>query len=160
MPLNLLMLLALHRFYCHSAILIQEENEPLREKTCFTICEQQRRRSICVSAQSDQRLCCSRLSIIPILAKSKISRLKLVSVAAQGFESYLVANPEDMFSPDVAQIITPHFMIRLFENPMTLLCLHQHKCSWIFRALDRRAPLLCTCQCFSEAVLTYGTLTD
>ena len=33
--------------------------EPRHEKTCFCICEQQRRRSACASAQSDQRLCCS-----------------------------------------------------------------------------------------------------
>ena len=33
--------------------------EPRREKTCFDICEQQRRRSACASAQSDQYFCCS-----------------------------------------------------------------------------------------------------
>ena len=35
--------------------------EPRHEKTCYAICEQQRRRSACASAQSDQRLCCSLL---------------------------------------------------------------------------------------------------
>ena len=33
--------------------------ERRHEKTCFGICEHQRRRSACASAQSDQRLCCS-----------------------------------------------------------------------------------------------------
>ena len=33
--------------------------EPRHEKTCFAIYEQQRLRSACASAQSDQRLCCS-----------------------------------------------------------------------------------------------------
>ena len=59
-------------------------------------------------------------SLIPVLAKSKIkrlsndqeliqsdltscSKLQLVSVAEQATESYLVANPEDRFSRDVAQ---------------------------------------------------------
>ena len=32
--------------------------EPRHEKTCYAIGEQQRRRSACPSAQSDQRLCC------------------------------------------------------------------------------------------------------
>ena len=53
-------------------------------KPAFAICEQQRRRSACASAQSDQRLCFRCLdSIIPILAIFKISRLQLVSVAEQ-----------------------------------------------------------------------------
>ena len=33
--------------------------EPRHEKPCFALCEQQRRRSACASAQPDQRLCCS-----------------------------------------------------------------------------------------------------
>ena len=35
------------------------EIEPRHEKTCFVICEQQKRRLACASAQSDQRLCYS-----------------------------------------------------------------------------------------------------
>ena len=31
----------------------------IMRKPVYTICEQQRRRSACASAQSDQRLCCS-----------------------------------------------------------------------------------------------------
>ena len=36
-------------------------NEPGHEKMCHVIFEQQRRRSACAFAQSDQRLCCSLL---------------------------------------------------------------------------------------------------
>ena len=45
-------------------------------KPVFARCEQQRRRSACASAQSDQRLCFRCLgSIIPLLAIAEISRL-------------------------------------------------------------------------------------
>ena len=37
---------------------IQGKIEPPHEKTCSAICEQQKRRSACASAQSDQHLCC------------------------------------------------------------------------------------------------------
>ena len=58
--------------------------EPRHEKTCFAICEQQRRRSDCASALSDQRLCFLCLdSVIPLLAIAKISSLYLVTVAEQ-----------------------------------------------------------------------------
>ena len=50
-------------------------------KPVYAIWEQQRRRSACASAQSDQRLCYSLL--IPPLSIAKISSLYLVSVAAQ-----------------------------------------------------------------------------
>ena len=33
--------------------------EPRHGKSVFALCKQQRRRSACASAQSDQRLCCS-----------------------------------------------------------------------------------------------------
>ena len=73
-------------------------------KPVLSICEQQRCRSACASAQSDQHLCCSLLSIIPILAKSNISRLAGLCSWAGRFESYLVGNPEDRFSHDEAHI--------------------------------------------------------
>ena len=50
----------------------------IMRKPVFAICEQQRRRSICTSIQSDQRLCYSLLSILPL-----VSSLLLVSVAEQ-----------------------------------------------------------------------------
>ena len=53
----------------------------------YIICEQQRRRSACASAQSDRRLCCSLPryldSIIPLVSISEISSRKLASVAEQ-----------------------------------------------------------------------------
>ena len=53
-------------------------------KPVYAICEQQRRRSACASAQSDQRLGCSCLdSIIPLVSISEIASLYLGFVAAQ-----------------------------------------------------------------------------
>ena len=52
-------------------------------KPVLAICVQQRCRSACASEQSDQHLCFSLLSIIPLVSISKISRLQLVSVAEQ-----------------------------------------------------------------------------
>ena len=53
-------------------------------KPVYAKYEQQRRRSACASAQSDQRLFVRCLdSIISLLAIAKISRLQLVSVAEQ-----------------------------------------------------------------------------
>ena len=53
-------------------------------KPVYAICEQQRRRSDCASAQSDQRLCFHCLdSVIPLLAIAKISSFYLVTVAEQ-----------------------------------------------------------------------------
>ena len=46
-------------------------------------------------------------SIIPLVSKSEISSLYLASVAAQaGLSLTLVANPEDRFSHDEAQMYT------------------------------------------------------
>ena len=57
-------------------------------KTVYAACEQQRRRSACASAQSDQRLYFHCLdSIIPLVSNSKISSLYLASVAAQAGSS-------------------------------------------------------------------------
>ena len=56
----------------------------IMRKPVLAICEQQRCRSACASAQSDQHLCCLHfVSIIPLVTISKISRLKLISVAEQ-----------------------------------------------------------------------------
>ena len=53
-------------------------------KPVYAICEQQRRRSACASAQSDQRLCVRCLdSIISVLSIYEISSLYPPSVAAQ-----------------------------------------------------------------------------
>ena len=52
-------------------------------KPVYAICEQQRRRSACASAQSDQRLYCSLHSIIPPVSILEISSLYLVSMTEQ-----------------------------------------------------------------------------
>ena len=71
-------------------------------KPVLAICEQQRWRhprsliSTCVVRYLD--------SIVPILAKSKISGLYLVSVAEQAGLSYPVGNPKDRFPRDEAQL--------------------------------------------------------
>ena len=73
-------------------------------KPVFAICEQQRRRSACESAQSDQRLCFRCLdSIISKLSKSKnFKPIASLCSWASRFESYLVANSKDRFSRDEA----------------------------------------------------------
>ena len=51
-------------------------------KPVYAICEKQRLRSDCAFTQSDQQLCGSLLcSVIPIVAKPKVSSLLLVFVA-------------------------------------------------------------------------------
>ena len=82
-------------------------------KPFFAICEQQRRRSACASAQSDQRLCYS-LSGYYNSSSFYIQNFKcLPSVCgcAGRFESTLVANPEDRFSRDEAHIM---LLVHLF----------------------------------------------
>ena len=65
-------------------------------------------------------------SIVPILAKSKISRLQLASVAEQAGLSYLVANPKNTFSHDMAQ----------------LWYSQQHSC----QPIKYTSRVLCTCE--------------
>ena len=75
-------------------------------KTVYAICEQQRRRSACASAQSDQRLCCSLPGWYNI-SSFYIRNFNLASFCgcAGRFESYQVAYPEDRFSRDEAHFI-------------------------------------------------------
>ena len=77
-------------------------------KPVLAIWEQQRRRSACAFTQPDQHLCCSLLRWYNTYT-CQIQNLKTVaglcSWAGQ-FESYLVGNPEDRFSHDVAHIFT------------------------------------------------------
>ena len=75
-------------------------------KPVYAICEQQKLRSNCASTQSDQQFYGSLLcSIIPIVAKPKVSSLSLVSVAEQTCLSLTWSHTtEDRFSHDEAQI--------------------------------------------------------
>ena len=70
------------------------------------ICEQQRRRSACASAQSDQHLCFRCLdSIMSLVSVTKISSLMLAYVAEQASLSLTWSEtPEDRFSRAEAQI--------------------------------------------------------
>ena len=63
-------------------------------KLIYAICEQQRHRSRCAFAKSDQCLCYS----LPLLGTAKISRLQLVSVAEQaGLSLTCLETPETGF---------------------------------------------------------------
>ena len=76
-------------------------------KHVFAICEQQRCRSACASAQSDQCICCmlpGKYYTSSCYSRSFKTLGSLCSSAGQ-FESYLVENPEDRFSHDKAHII-------------------------------------------------------
>ena len=75
-------------------------------KPVYAIYEQQRLRSDCASKQSDQQFCGSLpCSIIPIVAKPKVSSLSLVSVAEQtDLRLTWSHTTEDRFSRDEAQI--------------------------------------------------------
>ena len=79
----------------------------LCENVCYGICEQQRRRSACTFAQSDQHLCfrCSD-SVTCIFALSKVSRFYLASVAAQaGLNVTWSQTLEETFSLDEAKLL-------------------------------------------------------
>ena len=73
----------------------------------YFICEQQRRRSACTSAQSDQHLCCSLVSNISLDSIVEISRLYLASVAVQaGLCLAWSETPKDTFCRVVAQMFS------------------------------------------------------
>ena len=76
------------------------------KKPIYAICEQQKRRSDCASAQSDQHLCCSvpRKYNISSFYIRNFKPLASFYGCAGRFESYLVENPEDRFSRDEPQI--------------------------------------------------------
>ena len=79
-------------------------------KPVYAICEQQRRRSACASAQSDQRLCCLpstwyKTSSFYMYIRNFKPLSSFCGCAGQ-FESYLVANAEDRVSRDEAQLST------------------------------------------------------
>ena len=74
-------------------------------KPVYAICEQERRRLACASAQSERSLISAFVvrclnSIISLLAIAEISRLASFCSCADWFESYLVEIPEDRFSRD------------------------------------------------------------
>ena len=91
-----------------------KENYPLlssnmshvMRKPVYAICEQQRRRSACTSAKSDQYLCCSLPGEYNTSScySHNFKPVASFSCWPGQFESYLVGNPEDRFSRDEAHI--------------------------------------------------------
>ena len=84
----------------------------VRRKPVFAICEQQRRRSACASAQTDQHLCCSLLR----QHNTYTCYIQNFKTLAEQAESHLVANPKDRVSRDEANFIVVH------EQVLCLLC--------------------------------------
>ena len=82
----------------------------------YVICEQQRHRSACASAQSDQRLCFRYLdSVMSLVSVTKISNLMLASVAEQaGLSLIWSETPEDTFSHDEAPMVSNSHFYGLF----------------------------------------------
>ena len=81
------------------------ELSQVKRKPVFAICEQQRHRSACTSAQSDQHLCCSLpgWNNTSSCYSQNFKTLASIYSWAGTFESYLVENPEDR-SHDGAQL--------------------------------------------------------
>ena len=76
-------------------------------KPVYAICEQQRHRSACASAQSDQSLCCSlpRQYDTSSFYIKNFKPLPSFCGCAGWFVSYMVGNPEDRFSRDEAYCV-------------------------------------------------------
>ena len=79
---------------------------PVMRKPVYAISEQQRRRTVCASAQSDQHLCCSlpRSYDTATFYIQNFKPLHRVCGCAGPFESTLVTNLENNFPRDKAQI--------------------------------------------------------
>ena len=86
------------------------------ENVSYAICKQQRHRSACAFAQSDQHLCFRYLdSVMSLVSVTKILSLLLDSVAEQASLSLTCsATPEDTFSHDEAHIYFPVFILLNF----------------------------------------------
>ena len=80
-------------------------------KPVFGVCEQQRRRPACASAQSDQRLCFSLFEkyYIQTCYRRIFNFLASLCSRAGWFESGFVRNPEDRFSRDEAHTCPSHY---------------------------------------------------
>ena len=77
-----------------------------QENLSSEVCEQQRRRPACASAQSDQRLCYSHTGKYHIQTSYQRNFNILASLCSWGdwFESRFHGNPENRFSRDEAHI--------------------------------------------------------
>ena len=90
---------------------VQQKQSRVMTKPVYAICKQQKRRSACALAKSDQRLCCSLpRQYITCTSTFYIRTFKpqhSFCGCAGRFESYLDENPEDRFSRDEAQKLFP-----------------------------------------------------
>ena len=87
-------------------VTVTDNMSHVMRKPVFDICERQRHRSACASAQSDQHLCYLLLTYnICSFYMQKLKTLASLCCWAGRWESYLVGNPEDRFSHDVAHIV-------------------------------------------------------
>ena len=77
-------------------------------KPVFAICEQQRRRSACASAQFEQHICCSLprqyMYNTPSFYIRNLKPLPSFCDCEDRFASSLVTNPEDRFARDEARM--------------------------------------------------------
>ena len=101
----------------------REKMSHVMRKPVYAICEQQRRRSACASAQSDQGLSYSlpRQYNASSFYIQNFKPLASFYGCTGRFEPYLVANPENRFSLDIAQIMVNQMIlhsISLWENFM------------------------------------------
>ena len=98
-------------------LLMSHKMSLVMRKLAFVICEQQRRRLACASAQSDQNPCCSlpgKYNTSTCYSRNFKSLASLCGCAGR-FESYLVENSEDRFSRDEAQMIYTNKCIHKVE---------------------------------------------
>ena len=114
-------------------------------KLVYAICQQQRRRSVCASAQSDQCFCfCCLDSIITCYSRNFKTLASLCSWAGW-FESYLIKHPEDRFFHDKAHICFQTSPTSTFhasplqtgaDNLDSSQVSSSQNCSWIFSTLN------------------------
>ena len=102
----------------------------MRENLSWGVCEQQRRRSACACAQTDQRLCYPRFeSIISNFATSEISIVYLISVAEQaGLNLALSETLKTVFvatRPISLEILVriPYTRMECSDEPVQMRCL-------------------------------------
>ena len=137
----------------------------IMRKSVFVTCEQQRCRSACVSAQSDQCLCCSLLRRYNIVYTSYIQNFKTLvrpCSSAVRFEPYLVANTEDRFSRDEAQIgctdkssLGHHFPSHEIWHERTFAHFYKSFLSTVLTLTDQTAT-----SSILSATLSYGRIPD
>ena len=108
-----------------------------RENLSSVVCEQQRRRPACASAQSDQRLCYSPIVKYHIQTWYTRNFNFLASLCswAGWFESRFLGNPEDRFSRGGAHLLCTCFTFFLFLHFTSRGTIEQHDCYIFYLSL-------------------------